>query len=136
MPLFRYFAVVGSLLVAMLFIADSYLGAPAESVIRNAGEVDKSVIRIHSTHKWPDPIVFDTSLPTIVPPPSPVFAAAPVERPPRDAFAQLTKPLPKVLENPLPVKTKRKVARHFQPTRMAAYRPAPRTAGFAFDWNW
>ena len=132
MPLFRYFAVVGSLLLAMLFIADRYLAAPAESVIRNVGEVDKTVIRIHSAHKWPDRIVFDTSLPTIVPPEPPVLAAAPVERPPRDAFAQLN-PLPN-LENPLPVRTKHKVARHFRVIRMAAYRPVPRPTLFAFGW--
>ena len=134
MPIFRYFAVVGILLLAMLFIADSYLAAPSESGIRTPGDVDKSIIRIHSAHKWPDKIVIDTSLPTIVPPPS--LTAAQVEKSPRDAFAELTKPLTKVTENPQPVKSKRKLVRRSHATRMAVYRPAPRPSGFPMDLNW
>jgi hypothetical protein len=110
-PLFRYFAVIGSLLLAMLFIAARYLPMiPTESIIREPGEVDKSVIRIQSAHKWPERIVFDTSLPT-VPAVVPVAAAAPIEKPPREAFAKLTETLPNISENSVPVRTKRKVAR-------------------------
>jgi hypothetical protein len=116
-PLGRYFAFVGSLLLGMLFIADWYFpSASSESFFRE-GRVDKSVIRITSAHKWPQPIVIDTSLPTIVPP-LPVLAKAAVVNQPREALAQLTSPLPKA-------GAKRKVAAQARPTRMAAHRATP-----------
>jgi hypothetical protein len=70
---------------------------------------------------------------TIVPPTPPELAASPVEKPPRDAFAQLVKPLPKASEKHM-VPVKRRIARHFQVTRMAAYRPAPKPEAFSFGW--
>jgi hypothetical protein len=57
--------------------------------------VDKSIIRIKSAHKWLEPIVIGTSLPTIVPPLLPVLAKAQVINQQREAFAQLNSPLPK-----------------------------------------
>jgi hypothetical protein len=54
----------------------------------------QSIIRIKSAHKWPEPIVIDTSLPTIVPP-LPVLAKVSSINQPREAFAQLNSPLPK-----------------------------------------
>jgi hypothetical protein len=68
MPLARYFFFVGGVLLALLFIMDSTLPkvAETESVRTDAG-TNKSFIRIHSDRKWPERIVFDTSLPTIVP---------------------------------------------------------------------
>ena len=95
-PLGRYFFFAGSLLLGMLFI------------------------RIKSAHKWPEPIVIDTSLPTIVPPPLPVLATAPVINQPREALAQLNSPLTKTTEYPGPVRAKRKVATQARPTRIAA----------------
>lgn len=79
MLLARYFTVVGSVLLALLFLADWYfpkLVAPTAT----AG-VDKTIIRLHSAHKWPEATVYDTSLPTIVPPPAPLIFA--VQRPPQ-----------------------------------------------------
>jgi hypothetical protein len=73
MPVARYFLFVGGVLLALLFISDAY--APKAPVV-NAMEtgaaatvtgVDKSVIRIRSDRKWPERVVFDTNLPTIVP---------------------------------------------------------------------
>jgi hypothetical protein len=75
-------AFVGSLLLAMLFIADWLLPmGPTLSV--TSGEANKPTIRIKSDqdHKWPERIVFDTSAPTIVPQKSPVVADAPVTNP-------------------------------------------------------
>jgi hypothetical protein len=126
-PLGRYFFFVGSLLLGMLFIADWYLpSAPSQTFFQEA-RVDKSIIRIKSAHKWPEPVVFDTSLPTIVRPPLPVLANAPVINQPREALAQLNSPLPKASEYRAPVRVKRKVAKQARPTRMAAYR-APQEA--------
>jgi hypothetical protein len=80
-PIGRYIAFVGSLLLAILFIADWYLPiAPTQSV--TSREADKPLIRIKSDQKWPERIVFDTRAPTIVPQQPPVVADAPVTTPP------------------------------------------------------
>ena len=133
MPFVRYIAFVGSLLVAILFFADWYLTrAPTQSV--TSLEADKPIIRIKSDRKWPERIVFDTSAPTIVPQNSPVIADAPVTNPPREAFALLNEPVPEVSVTPLPVRTKRKVARRAPPSRWAAYRPAARAEALPAGW--
>jgi hypothetical protein len=124
-PLGRYFFFVGSLLLGMLFISDRYLPKPSAQSFFPEARVDKSIIRIKSAHKWPEPIVFDTNLLTIVPPPLPVLAKAPVINQPREAVAQLNSPLLKASEYPAPVRVKRKVAKQARPTRMAAYRAPP-----------
>ncbi len=96
---------------------------------------DLPVIRIHSDRKWPEPVVFDTSRPTIVP--AGVNAVARVETPAapdvpakaRESFAQL---LPsdhkqaadaKKPEKPAP--HKRKVARRHMapPVMLVAQQP-------------
>jgi hypothetical protein len=121
-PLGRYFVFAGSLLLVMLFIADWYLSsAPSQTIFREA-RVDNSVIRIRSARKWPEPVVIDTSLPTIVPP-VPLLAEAPIITQPRDAFARLKSPLSKASE--YSVRAKRKVAAQVRPARIAAYRAIP-----------
>jgi len=110
----------------MLFISDWYFpkASSSQTFFREA-RVDKSIIRIKSAHKWPEPIVIDTSQPTIVPPPLPALAKAPVINQPREAFAQLNSPLPKASEYPALVRAKRKAAKRALPTRTAAYRATP-----------
>jgi hypothetical protein len=124
-PLGRYFFFVGSLLLGMLFVADWYLPSASSQTFFRETRVDKSIIRIKSAHKWPEAIVFDTSLPTGVPPPLPDLAKAPVINQPREALAQLNSPLPKASEYRAPVSAKRKVAKQAQPTRTATYRASP-----------
>jgi hypothetical protein len=124
-PLGRYFFFVGSLLLGMLFIADWHLPSASSQTFFQEARVDRSIIRIKSAHKWPEAIVFDTSLPTIVPPPLPVLAKAPVINQPREALAQLNSPLPKASEYRAPVSAKRKAAKQALPTRTAAYRTTP-----------
>jgi hypothetical protein len=99
----------------MLFIADWYLPSTSSQTFFREAQVDKSIIRIKSAHKWPEAIVFDTSLATIVPPPLPVLAEAPVINQPREALAQLNSPLPKASEYRAPVRVKRKVAKPARP---------------------
>ena len=80
-PIGRYIALVGSLLLAMLFIANWLL--PMDPTLSATSEqADKQIIRIKSDRKWPQRIVFDTSAPTIAPQNSPVIADAPVTTPP------------------------------------------------------
>jgi hypothetical protein len=88
MPLGRYFAFAGSLLLLLLFVADWYM--PKLAVAPARADADKAAIRIHSDHQWPEAIVFDTNLPTIVPAPAMVAAASATEKSPNDAFAQAT----------------------------------------------
>ena len=132
-PVGRYIAFVGSLLLAMLFIADWLLPmGPAQSV--TSGEANKPIIGIKSDHKWPERIAFDTSAPTIVAPMPPLVADAPVANAPREAFALLSAPVQKVSETPLPVRTKRKVAKRAPHSRLAAYRPAARAEALPAGW--
>jgi hypothetical protein len=96
MPLARYFCFVGGVLLALLFILDACL--PKMPVVHVAGP-DFPVIRIHSDRKWPERIVYNTSLPTIIPArianldsaPAPVADIA-AKAPVREAFAQLQPP--------------------------------------------
>ena len=81
-PLGRYFLWVGSVLLALLFVADwiwpSAVPVPANEVVAAQAPTDPAnsmILRIQSTRKWPDKIVFDTSIPTIVPPPAAAIAA-------------------------------------------------------------
>jgi hypothetical protein len=92
MPLGRYFTLIGSVLLALLFLANWCLPQQVAALART--DVDRTVIRLHSSHKWPELIVIDTSLPTIVPPAAKVATLAlklrPDARPPREAFALVT----------------------------------------------
>ena len=66
MPLARYFLFVGGVVLALLFISDLYLPkSPAAK--RMDADLPAIPIRIHSDHKWPARVVYDTSLPTILP---------------------------------------------------------------------
>ena len=132
-PIGRYIALVGSLLLAMLFIANWFL--PMDPTLSATSEqADKQIIRIKSDRKWPERIVFDTSAPTIVPQKSPVIADAPVTNPPREAFALLNAPVQEVSVTPLPVKAKRKIAKRAPPSRWTAYRPAARAEALPAGW--
>ena len=64
MPLARYFFFVGGVLLALLLISDAYL---PKLPVADRAVADLPVIRIHSTEKWPERVVYDTTLPTIIP---------------------------------------------------------------------
>ena len=132
-PIGRYLAFVGSLLLAMLFIADWLLPmGPTQSV--TSGEAAKPIIGIKSDHKWPERIAFDTSGPAIVAQTPPVVADTPVTHPPREAFALLGAPVPEVSETPPPIRTKRKVAKRAPHSRWTAYQPAARAEALPAGW--
>jgi hypothetical protein len=84
MPIRGYFVFVGGLLLAIILLIDWY--TPQSATEATAASVDRTTIRIHSAHKWPSAVVFDTTQPTIVPP---VLAeAAPAKpTPAREALA-------------------------------------------------
>ena len=86
MPLRKYFGLTSCLLLALLFIAEWHLRPLDADPARSS--VDRPIIQIHSKHKWPEAVVFDTSLPTIVPPPTAIVLDTPAPaRPAREAFA-------------------------------------------------
>src|SRR5438445_3384832 len=103
MPVLRYFLYVGGALLALLLVCNVVIPqAPATNTVVSSAETP--VIRIHSDRKWPAPVVFDTSQPTIAPAPvtvakADIAPAAPVAAPAvtvaspkarvREAFAQL-----------------------------------------------
>jgi hypothetical protein len=147
MPLARYFFLVGGVLLALLFVVDAV--APKLPVPERA-DTDLPVIRIHSDRKWPERVVFDTSLPTIVPAaaakaeasiPAPVEVAdVPAKAGVRDALALLQPSEPKQLQTsdskkpePKPHR-KRKIARKHLAPPMMLVAQQPRFGFFGNMW--
>ena len=88
MPVARYFLFVGAALLALLFALDAFVPQQVAVASNAAASIDKTVVRIRSDQKPPERVVYDTSLPTIVPPVVKTqIAAAPVA-PVADASAQ------------------------------------------------
>jgi hypothetical protein len=131
MPVARYFLYVGGVLLALLFVIDALV--PGEPVVASNGApaIERPVVRISSTQKLPERVVYDTSLPIIVPATSNIQIAAP--QPPalsaqsrvRNTLAQFVPesgqaaPEPKQMQAP----KKRKIARvHSNPPAYAQMR--------------
>ena len=96
MPLARYFYLVGGALFALMFILDACF--PISPAPERA-HANLPAIRIHTDRKWPERIVYDTALPTIVPtsiagadavvPSAEIVAEPSVATKGREAFAML-----------------------------------------------
>jgi len=119
MPVARYFLFVGGVLLALLLAIDALVPQQAIMASQATPSVNKTVVRIRSDQKLPERVVYDTNLPTIVPPPSmtaqavapPVPASAPAtaEARVRETFAQY---VPAEAKKPEPqVQRKRKIVR-------------------------
>ncbi len=132
MPVGRYFLFVGGLLLALLVALDAFAPQQVAVASNAATSIDKTVVRIRSDQKPPERVVYDTSLPTIVPPaakaqiaavpPVPVVDATAQTRV-RDTFAQFVpaeaKKLEKQVEPQAPRKRKIAKSRPAQPLRFA-----------------
>jgi hypothetical protein len=141
MPLARYFFFVGGVLLALLFFVDA--GSPKLPVAAAATTaIDLTAQRIRSEQKWPERIVFDTTLPTIVPA-APAKTEASVPMPTttaeisakarvRETFAQFRPSDEKKPEAKLP--PKRKVARHRASPPMVLVAQQPRFGLFDTTW--
>jgi hypothetical protein len=124
MPLVRYFVFTGGMLLGLLFLADWYF--PMDATVAAHNDVDRSIIRIQSSHKWPDAVRIDTNVPIVATAPviaeAPLIAgAAPVGIPAerlRQAYAS----------EPSPQKSAAKIHRHFSSTP----RRGPRESGQHF----
>ena len=138
MPVARYFLFVGGVLLALLFAVDALLPQEVAVASNSAPSIDKTTVRIKSAQKLPERVVYDTSLPTIVPPTaSVVAAAAPPARAPelsaqarvRDTFAQFVPADARKIEKiePPQAPKKRRVARAHPsqqpPVRLAQQQP-------------
>jgi hypothetical protein len=93
MPLARYFLYVGGALLALLLIASACLPMLPVAIQASSNPV---TIRIHSEQKLPERVVYDTSVPAIVPQamanaernvPATTIADLPIKA--RETFAQL-----------------------------------------------
>jgi hypothetical protein len=155
MPVARYFFFVGAALLALLFVADAWLPKLPATAVADAG-VETPMIRIQSDRKWPERIVFDTSIPVVSPVqtaaaavPAPASArVADVSAKVREAFAQLqpsdAKPLqqlqPAASKAPAaaPMPQKRKVAKKHTapPMVLVAQQQQPRPFGFFGNNTW
>jgi hypothetical protein len=94
MPLFQYFGWVGGFLFAALLAANWCVSAPIAAAPPSDVPLDQRInIRIHTDHKWPERLVFDTTRSTLAQDAqtdvggreTPVLA----ERQPFDAFAEM-----------------------------------------------
>ena len=135
MPLARYFSFVGGVLLALLFILDAYLPKiPAHE----GANANLPVIRIHSERKWPERIVFDTSVTAIIPAqiasselslPAPQTASdVSVKAREHEALAQMQPSDTKLLQPPSAKKRdpklqrKSRIARRYTPPRFTSAR--------------
>ena len=137
MPVARYFVFVGGVLLALLLLVNAVLPKPPVEQERAEASTDKPIIRIQSDRKWPERVVFDTNLPTIVPPQTATIAAS-VPTPVADvsaksralqSFAELKPSEPKKPE-PKPVH-KRRVAKVRVAPQMELVAQQPRFGFFA-----
>jgi len=132
MPVARYFLFVGGVLLALLLAVDALVPKQAVVASQATPSVDKTVVRIRSDQKPPERVVYDTSLPTIVPsqavtaqavvpaaaPTSPVADATAQARV-RETFAQYVPAEAKKPESQVPRKRKIAKNRPAPPTRVA-----------------
>ena len=139
MPLARYFLFVGGVLLALLFISDAYLPKLAVSIRAIS---HSAIIRIHSDQKWPERVVYDTSLPTVIPAQIanmetsvavPEIAASATVRE-REAFAQLQRPDANQLPDPKKQEPKLQRQRKKIAKRQAA--PAARLVARQPQFGW
>jgi hypothetical protein len=144
MPLARYFLSVGVVLLALLFAADAYLPKLAVAARANA---DLPVIRIHihSDQKWPERVVYDTSLPTLIPAqienvetdlPGPARVGDVVKAMEREAFAQLQPSDANQLQRSDPKKREPKLQRQRKKIAKRQAAPAARLVARQPQFGW
>ena len=144
MPVARYFLFVGGMLLALLFAVDALLPQEVAVASNGAPSIDKTTVRIRSAQKLPERVVYDTSLPTIVPPTSNVVAAAATPAPDssaqarvRDTFAQFVPADARKIEQPQTPRKRRVAKTH--PSQQPPVRLAQQQSRFGFfggpGWN-
>jgi hypothetical protein len=132
MPLARYFLYVGGVLLTLLFILDACL---TKLPVMERAHANLPVIRIHSDRKWPERIVYDTTLPTIVPAPTAIVedrvpspatvADVSVKEREREAFALMQQSDTRRLQPSDPGKRELKLQRQRKIAKIAKRRAPP-----------
>jgi hypothetical protein len=143
MPVARYFLFVGGVLLALLFALDAFAPQQVAVASNSAASIDKTVVRIRSDVKPPERVVYDMSLPTIVPPAAKTqVAAAPVadvdaQARVRDTFAQFVPAEAKKLEKQpgSQAQRKRRIAKVVRPRAAQPIRVAQQQQHFGFFGN-
>jgi hypothetical protein len=127
MPIARYFLFVGGVLLALLLAIDALVPQQAVVGSQAAPSVDRTVVRIRSDQKLPERVVYDTSLPTIVPPPAvgalAVAPPAPATAPAADTAAQAR--VRETYAQFVPAEAKKPEPPVQRKRRIAKTRPAP-----------
>ena len=102
-PWFDISLLLAGFCLQMLFVVNRYSPDPAP-MARYGTPIDEAVVRIRYDHEWPKKVVFDTSIPTIVPPAASAPAVAtttapsPAQGPALDALAEARPPEPLLVE--------------------------------------
>ncbi len=126
MPLVRYFLFMGAVLLGLLFWSDWYFPKPI--IEASASDIDRSIIRIHSSRVWPAAVTLDTSAPVPQIAPS-AIAEAGIAAPAKslkEAYAYAPPPA---------VKTPDRVRRRARTTsRLSTSEPRPRFASYQSNW--
>jgi len=143
MPVARYFLFVGGVLLALLLAVDALVPQQAVVASQAAASIDKTVVRIRSDQKPPERVVYDTSLPTIIPPQAVTAqAAVPGTAPLADATVQAR--VRETYAQLVPAEAKKPEGQVQRKRKIAKNRPAPPTqvaqqAHFGFfggsNWN-
>ena len=147
MPLARYLLFVGGVLLALLFISDPFL--PKLPVADRASS-HSAIIRIHSDQKWPERVVYDTSLPTLIPAqienvetenvetdlPGPARVGDVVKAMEREAFAQLQPSDADQLQRSDPKKREPKLQRQRKKIAKRQAAPAARLVARQPQFGW
>ena len=123
MPVARYFLFVGGVLLALLLAIDALVPQQAVVASQAAPSVDKTVVRIRSDQKLPERVVYDTSLPTIVPPTATAQAVAPPVPASADATAQAR--VRETFAQFVPAEAKKSEPQVQRKRKVAKSRPAP-----------
>jgi hypothetical protein len=131
MLLVRYFLFTGGILLALLFAADWYF--PKPPIETASADIDRSTIRIHSSHSWPAAVRYDTSMP--MPHVSPTALAAAGITPPAVSSATTSARQVYAYTAPPPAKPPQKLRRRVHPVpRVASRDTQPRLASTQFNW--
>jgi hypothetical protein len=125
MPVARYFLFVGGVLLALLLALDALV--PQQGVVASqaAPSIDKTVVRIRSDQKLPERVVYDTSIPTIVPPTVTAQAVAPPVPPVASADATAQARVRETFAQYVPAEAKKPEPQIQRKRKIAKIRPAP-----------
>lgn len=122
MPLIKYFGFVGSALVLLLIGLGWCL--PQQVAEPTGDSTDKPAIRIASAERLPERVIIDTSLPTIVSPPSVLEF---VERWPQAAVVAVVPPLRTAVPAPVgDVPTKPSLESRVRSKKVAVHHASPK----------